>query len=103
MQGNRRGATTLAVVLALLAALPVAAIVLRAATPGAGSVIVAFVTEHNLSDRGLQTVRHTLGPFSDEWVVDLAVRHAGTPVETVSLRDVVLLRQRMEQWIRGTP
>jgi len=75
----------------------------RAATPGAGSVTVAFVTEHNLSDRGLQTVRHTLGPFSDEWVVDLAVRHAGTPVETVSLREVILLRQRMEQWIRGTP
>ncbi len=37
MQGNRRGATALAIVLALLAALPVAAIVLRAATPGAGA------------------------------------------------------------------
>jgi iron(III) transport system permease protein len=37
MQGNRRSATVLAVVLALLAALPVAAIVLRAATWGAGA------------------------------------------------------------------
>ena len=41
-----------------------------------GTVVVAFVTEQNLSQRGLRTVRLTQGPFTEELVVDGGSRRA---------------------------
>ncbi len=89
--------------------------------PAAGTVVVAFVTEQNLSRRGLLTVRKTQGPFSEERLVDGATGAspdsaaagamllevmrgtAGSPVETVSLGRMAALRLRLENWIRESP
>ena len=90
----------------------------REAKPGSGTVVVAFVTEQNLSQRGLRTVRRTQGPFTDERLVDggtgapglpteskdgwiLPVAYASTPVETVSLAGADSLRARIGRWIVG--
>ena len=89
--------------------------------PAAGTVVVAFVTEQNLSRRGLLTVRKTQGPFSEERLVDGATGAspdsaaagamllevmrgtAGSPVETVSLGRMAALRLRLENWITESP
>jgi putative aminopeptidase FrvX len=71
--------------------------------------VVAFVVEQELGERGLATLAHATGPFTETLFVDgatgaevtvgqvtrlaLPVRYAGTPVETVSLADVARLRQ----------
>lgn len=85
-----------------------------------GTVVVAFVTEQNLSQRGLLTVRRTQGPFQEERLVDggagspglptetaagwlLPAAHATTPVETVSLTGTDSLRVRIARWIAGQP
>jgi putative aminopeptidase len=88
--------------------------------PVTGTVVVAFVTEQNLSKRGLLTVRKTQGPFSEERLVDGAGNSAvldsataanamlpevmrgtaGSPAETVSLGKMSALRLRLENWIR---
>lgn len=99
-----------------------AALVLAAveARPRAGTVVVAFVTEQNLSQRGLRTVRHTQGPFAEERMVDGAAGVPGLPresaegwalpaafgttaVETVSLAGADSLRARLARWIEGAP
>ena len=92
----------------------------RGATPAAGTTVIAFVVEQNLSRRGLLTAMHEYGPFTETLLVDpdstaitgggdlgalarerLAVRYAGTPVETVSLHDAAALAERLRQWIGG--
>lgn len=92
----------------------------RSARPGRGTTIVAFTVEQNLSARGLLTAMHEYGPFSQTLLVDpdstslrgadglgtvsrerIALRYAGTPVETVSLRDAAALTDRLRQWIGG--
>lgn len=92
----------------------------RGAKPASGTVVVAFVTEQNLSQRGLRTVRRTQGPFAEERLVDggsgapgapaenaegwlLPAAHAATAVETVSLAGADSLRARIERWIAGAP
>lgn len=92
----------------------------RGATPAAGTTVIAFVVEQNLSRRGLLTAMHEYGPFSQTLLVDpdstaipggeglgtlarerLPVRYAGTPVETVSLHDASAQAGRLRQWIGG--
>lgn len=92
----------------------------RSAKPARGTTIVAFTVEQNLSARGLLTAMHEYGPFSQTLLVDpdstslrgaeglgtvsrerIATRYAGTPVETVSLRDAAALTDRLRQWIGG--
>jgi putative aminopeptidase FrvX len=90
------------------------------ARPRTGTVVVAFVTEQNLSQRGLLTVQHTQGPFVEERLVDgapgtpgvarenadgwlLPVAHATTAVETVSLAGADSLRASLALWIAGPP
>jgi putative aminopeptidase FrvX len=92
----------------------------REAKPVSGTVVVAFVTEQNLSQRGLRTVRRTQGPFTEELVVDggagtpglpaegkdallLPAANVNTPVETVSLAGADSLRARLTRWIGGAP
>ena len=92
----------------------------RTARPGSGTVVVAFVTEQNLAQRGLQTVRRTQGPFTEERLVDgkaglpgaaqetpegwvLPSAYAGTAIETISLSGVDSLRALIERWIAGAP
>jgi putative aminopeptidase FrvX len=92
----------------------------RESKPAAGTVVVAFVTEQNLSQRGLRTVRRTQGPFAEELVVDggagapglptevkegwlLPAANVNTPVETVSLVGADSLRTRLGRWIVGAP
>ena len=90
------------------------------ARPAAGTTVIAFVVEQNLSRRGLLTAMHEYGPFTQTLLVDpdstairdagdlgtvarerLAVRYAGTPVETVPLHEVTALAGRLRQWIGG--
>jgi putative aminopeptidase FrvX len=99
-----------------------AALVLAAleSKPGSGTVVVAFVTEQNLSQRGLRTVRRTQGPFAEERLVDggtgvpgvpsentegwlLPAAYPSTAVETVSLAGADSLRARIGRWIVGAP
>lgn len=92
----------------------------REGKPVTGTVVVAFVTEQNLSQRGLRTVRRTQGPFVEERLVDggagapgvptesaegwlLPAAHATTAVETVSLAGADSLQARIGRWIAGTP
>lgn len=92
----------------------------RESKPVSGTVVVAFVTEQNLSQRGLRTVRLTQGPFTEELVVDggagvpglategkegwlLPAANVTTPVETVSLAGADSLRARIGRWIAGAP
>jgi len=92
----------------------------REAKPGSGTVVVAFVTEQNLSQRGLRAVRRTQGPFAEELVIDggagvpglpteakeewlLPAANVNTPVETVSLVGADSLRTRLGRWIAGAP
>ncbi len=97
-----------------------AALVLAArdVSPRSGTVVIAFVTEQNLSQRGLRTVRRTFGPFTEERLVDgaagapgsaqrtpdgwlLPVAHAWTTVETVSLAGAEALRTSLARWIEA--
>jgi putative aminopeptidase len=99
-----------------------AAAVDAAADPGAasrvGTVVVAFTVEQRLSGRGIATLSNTLGPFRQSLILSdgsrapwaglgevrwraLAVRYAGTPVETVALGAADSLRQELRQWIVG--
>ena len=98
------------------------------ARPARGSVTLAFVVEQGLSARGLLTAVNTGGPFEEVVLLDtgndagvavrpdstlsnaasapvsrwrLGVRHAGTPVETVSLGGVTALERRVAAWIGG--
>ena len=90
----------------------------REAKPATGTVVVAFVTEQNLSERGLRTVRRTQGPFVEERLVDggagvpgvptetaegwlLPAAYTTTAVETVSLPGADSLRARIGRWIAG--
>ena len=92
----------------------------RTARPRSGTVVVAFVTEQNLSQRGLRTVRRTQGPFTEERSVDGKAGAPGgplettegwvlpsasetTPVETISLVGADSLRARIGRWIEGAP
>jgi putative aminopeptidase FrvX len=92
----------------------------REAKPATGTVVVAFVTEQNLSQRGLRTVRRTQGPFADERLVDGGAGTPGPPresaegwllpaaftttaVETVSLAGADSLRAHVVRWIAGAP
>lgn len=106
------------------------AALLRAAwttTPPRGSVVVAFVVEQLFTQRGLLTVGKTLGPFDETLLLDagtgterigsraspdssslgkfetwlLPVRHPGSAVETVSLREVAALERGLTFRIRG--
>lgn len=96
-----------------------AALLDAARAVGGTRAVVAFAVEHELQDRGLTTLAHTAGPFSETLFVDgdtgapvaralaarpelgrvtrlaLPVRYPGTPVETVSLADVARLRQEV--------
>jgi putative aminopeptidase FrvX len=102
------------------AALIAAARGARTAAPAAGTTIVAFTVEQNLSARGLLTAMHEYGPFTRTLLVEpdstalrsaadlgdvrrerIATRYAGTPVETVSLSDAARLAVRLRQWIGG--
>lgn len=83
----------------------------------AGTVVVAWTVERRLSDRGLATLSHTLGPFQRTLVLtdaesgaswpglgaveqrSLPVRYAGSPVETVSLIAADSLRRELRRWI----
>ena len=98
------------------------------ARPARGSVTLAFVVEQGLSARGLLTVVNAGEPFGEVVLLDagndagiaarpdsalahaagapvtrwrLGVRHAGSPVETVSLGDVAALERRVAAWIGG--
>lgn len=90
----------------------------REARPQGGTVVVAFVTEQNLSQRGVRTVRRTQGPFAEERMVDggtgapgaptetkdgwlLPAAYASMPVETISLAGSDSLRARIGRWIIG--
>ena len=92
----------------------------REARSRSGTVVVALVTEQNLSQRGVRTVRRTQGPFTAELLVDggagapgmptetkegwfLPAAYVSTPVETVSLAGADSLRARIGRWIEGTP
>lgn len=92
----------------------------RTARPGSGTVVVAFVTEQNLSQRGLKTVRHTQGPFVEERLVDgkagtpgapvegadgwtLPTAYDATAVETISLAGADSLRSLIVRWITAAP
>jgi putative aminopeptidase FrvX len=83
-----------------------------------GTVVVAFTVEQRLSGRGIATLSHTLGPFRETVMLQsassapraglgevrsrsLAVRYAGTPVETVALGAVDSLQQELRRWIAG--
>lgn len=96
-------------------------------SPARGSVVVAFVVEQLFTQRGLLTVGRNLGPFTDALLLDggtgsdrigsktspdptslasfetwlLPVRHIGTPVETVSIREVAALERGLTFRIRG--
>jgi len=93
--------------------------------PRRESVVIAFVVEQELSGRGIATIANAMGPFSETILVDdagaeagtlaerwpalgrvevrpLAVRYAGTPVETVSLSDVERLAEEISAWIGGS-
>jgi putative aminopeptidase FrvX len=100
--------------------------------PGEGTLVVALVAEQRLGATGLFAASRTLGPFDQVLLVDgqpdslgrnlepqpsrlppspsmrevmqlsLPSRFADTPVETVSLTDVVQIQQRVAQWIGGT-
>jgi putative aminopeptidase FrvX len=97
----------------------------RVVLPRRESVVIAFVVEQELSGRGIATVANAMGPFSETILVDdadaeaetlaerwpalgrvevrpLAVRYAGTPVETVSMADAERLAERMSAWIAGS-
>ncbi len=91
------------------------------ARPAAGTTVIAFVVEQNLSGRGILTAMHQLGPFTETLLVDadtaalrstpaglgavrretIAARYRGTPVETVALPDVAALAGRLGRWIGG--
>ena len=101
-------------------------------SPGEGTLVVALVAEQRLGATGLIAASRTLGPFDQVLLVDgqpdslgrnlepqpsrltpsasmrevmqlsLPARFADTPVETVSLSDVVQIQQRVAQWIGGT-
>jgi len=99
----------------------------RSTVPARGTVVVAFVVEQLFTQRGLLTVGRNLGPFGDALLLDggagtdrigsrtspdsaslrsfeawfLPVRYAGTPVETVSLREVAALERGLTFRIRG--
>ena len=97
-----------------------------------GSVVIAFLVEQNLGQRGLLTVGHLSGPFAETVLVGAApappgavvqtrdttaigaplgqrsrwllpVRYPATAVKTVSLADVQALESRLESWIGGAP
>lgn len=96
-------------------------------SPSKGSVVIAFVVEQLFTQRGLLTVGRNMGPFTDALLLDgssgterlgsksspdpttmssfetwfLPVRHIGTPVETVSLREVAALERGLTFRIRG--
>lgn len=96
-------------------------------SPAKGSVVIAFVVEQLFTQRGLLSVGRNLGPFADALLLDggngadrigsktspdptslisfeawiLPVRHIGTPVETVSLREVAALERGLTFRIRG--
>lgn len=99
-----------------------------AASPSAGSVTVAFIVEQGFTRRGILTVARMLGPFDTAILLEatsgsepgdrpspdsralpsfaiwgLPVRHAGTPVETVSLADTEALERRLRARIGGAP
>ncbi len=103
-----------------------------ATSPGEGTLVVALVAEQRLGATGLIAASRILGPFDQVLLVDgqpdslgrnlepqpsrlppsasmrevmqlsLPARFADTPVETVSLADVVQIQQRVAQWIGGT-
>jgi putative aminopeptidase FrvX len=95
----------------------------RGAAPGSGTTVVAFLVEHQFTRRGLLTVGRTLGPFGATRLVDGAagastalpdpawfgrfaflevpVRYAGTPVETVSLGEAAMLERRLRAYLSG--
>jgi putative aminopeptidase FrvX len=106
------------------------AALLRAAqttVPPKGTVVVAFVVEQLFTQRGLLTVARNMGPFTDALLLEagsgatrtgsktspdsvalrsfetwfLPVRHAGTAVETVSLREAAALERGLAFRIRG--
>lgn len=106
------------------------AVLIRAArtnAPARGTVVVAFVVEQLFTQRGLLTVARNQGPFDSAVLLDagpaanrapgrispdsaalrrfeswlLPVRHAGTAVETVSLRDAAVLERGLAFRIRG--
>lgn len=114
---------------AACAALVVSAIRAR---PGAGRTIVAFTVEEMFTRRGLQSVGHTMGPFAQTILLGagpgparalitstdttvgsatlgavtrwyLPVRYQGSPVETVSLEDVVNLSNRLDALLENKP
>ncbi len=96
-------------------------------SPARGSVVIAFVVEQLFTRRGLLTVGRNLGPFTDALLLEagggsdrlgskaspdpvtmtsfetwlLPVRYLGSPVETVSLREVATLERGLTFRIRG--
>ncbi|MFN8653617.1 MAG: hypothetical protein U0133_17060 [Gemmatimonadales bacterium] len=96
-------------------------------TPARGTVVIAFVVEQLFTQRGLLTVARNLGPFADALLLDvgtaanrtgskvspdsaalpsfetwlLPVRHPGSAVETVSLREATVFERGLAFRIRG--
>lgn len=107
------------------------AIAERGTVPRGESVVIAFVVEQDLLGRGLATVAHTRGPFSETILVDgglgtpgavtraadtlaarlpalgrvtrwtLGGRYIATAVETTSLGGADSLRTALARWIGG--
>ncbi len=95
--------------------------------PVKGTVVVAFVVEQLFTQRGLLTVARNMGPFTDALLLDagpgtdrvgsraspdsaamrnfetwlLPVRHPGSAVESVSLREAAVLERGLAFRIRG--
>jgi putative aminopeptidase FrvX len=109
-----------------------AALVHAADASPRGTVVIAFVVEQGLSARGLRTIGHEHGPFSETLLLDAGVvdqpvvsdsvrqpdatsglgrlvrwrlrdRFDGWPVETIAMTDVGNLAARLRAWIGDRP
>ncbi len=99
-----------------------ASAVLRGAPPRTGTVVAVFAVESRLGERGIRTAAAEWGPFAASLLLnfavparmlgdaygtvahrDLAVRYAGSPVETVNLHEVASLADGIGRWIGGAP
>ena len=75
------------------------------ATPGAGTTVVAFTARRHMGNDGVAFLR-TSWPSAEladlgETAWQLPVKYPRTPVETVTMSDVVALEQRLVAWLGG--
>ena len=94
--------------------------VLRGVTPRTGKVVAVFAVESRLGERGIRTAAAESGPFGASLLLnfampsrllgaqygivthrDLAVRYAGSPVETINLHQAASLADEVARWIGG--